>query len=257
MSDAPRGSPIEAARRLTAPPRQKRFYTSARMEEGDAGHTLTLDGRRAMTPGGKPLAVPLYLADAVAAEWEAQEEFVIPATMPVTRLANTAIDGVASRMDEVRAEVLSYAGTDLVCYRAGDPEELVERQRCGWDPILAWAERRYGVRLMLAEGIVHVRQPDQTLTALARAVEAVDDPFWLAGLHLATTLTGSALIALALAEGELDPEAAWSAAHVDEDWNISRWGEDAEAMARRAHRFADFRAAALALRNGLPAQAPE
>ena len=240
--------PIAAVRRLTAPLRQKRFYKSARMEAGEGGYTLHLDGCRAMTPGRRPLVVPdPTLAAAIAAEWEAQGEFIDPATMPVTRLANTAIDGVATRLAEVRYEILAYAGTDLLCYRAGEPEGLVERQRAAWDPILAWAERRYGVRFVLAEGIVHAAQPEVALSALAQAVEAFREPFRLAGLHLATTLSGSALIALALAEGELDAEAAWAVAHVDEDWNIFQWGEDTEAASRRAPRLADFRAAALAL----------
>ena len=239
--------PMQAARRLTAPPKQKRFYTSARMEPEEGGRTLPLDGRRAMTPGRRPLTVPRHLAEAVAAEWEAQVEFIVPAAVPVTRLANTAIDGVAERRAEVRAEVTAYAGTDVLCYRAGEPAGLAERQRAAWDPILAWAERRYGVRFVLAEGIVHAPQPELTLAALAKAVDRFDEPFALAGLHVATTLTGSALVALGLAEGELDVDAAWAAAHVDEDWNISQWGEDEEAAARRAQRFGDFRAAALAL----------
>jgi chaperone required for assembly of F1-ATPase len=242
--------PMQAARRLTAPPRQKRFYKEARVESREAGYTLHLDGRRAMTPGREPLTVPdRTLADAIAAEWEAQKEVIDPASMPITRLANTAIDGVAQRLAEVRAEVAAYAGTDLLCYSAAEPEGLAERQRAAWDPILAWAGRRYGVRFVLAEGLVHAAQPEATLAALTQAVAAFDEPFRLAGLHLATTLTGSALIALALAEGELDADAAWAAAHVDEDWNIFEWGEDAEAAVRRARRFADFKAAALALRD--------
>ena len=143
--------------------------------------------------------------------------------------------------------MLDYAGTDLLYYRAGEPEELVERQHAVWDPIIAWAERRFGGRFVLAEGVVHVAQPEPTLAAIPAAIERFDDPFRLAGLHLATSLSGSALIALALAEGALDVDAAWAAAHVDEDWNIEKWGEDSEAMARRAKRSADFRAAALAL----------
>jgi chaperone required for assembly of F1-ATPase len=243
-----RADPMQTARRLTAPPKQKRFYERARMEAGEGGHTLHLDGRRAMTPGRRPLTVPAErLAEAIAAEWEAQAEAIDPASMPVTRLANTAIDGVAVRLAEVRAEVVAYAGTDLLCYRAGEPEGLVAREKAAWDPILGWAERRYGVRFVLAEGIVHASQPEGTMAALAAAVEAFDEPFRLAGLHLATTLTGSALIALALAEGEIDIDTAWAAAHVEEDWNISQWGEDAEAAARRAQRLADFTAAALAL----------
>jgi chaperone required for assembly of F1-ATPase len=216
------------------------------IEEGR--FTLRLDGKRAMTPGRQPLAVPhAHIADAIAAEWAAQAEFIDPASMPVTRLANSAIDGVAARTSGVRAHILAYAGTDVLYYRAGTPEGLVARQAAAWDPIIAWAQKRFGVRFVLSEGIVHVVQPDTTLAALAAAIEAYDDPFVLGGLSLATTLTGSALIALALAEGVLDVETAWAAAHVEENWNIKEWGQDAEAAARRAGRFADFRAAALAL----------
>ena len=150
-------------------------------------------------------------------------------------------------MAEVRRPLVEYAGADLLYYRAGEPEGLVARQRAAWDPILGWAEQRFGARFVLAEGVMHVAQPEATLAQIAAAIEDFDEPFRLAGLSLATTLTGSALIALALAEGALDVEAAWSAAHVDEDWNIFKWGEDAEAMRRRALRLADFRAAALAL----------
>lgn len=242
-------NPLDAARRLTAPVRQKRFYAKAEMAEEQGRFVLRLDGKRAMTPGKNPLAVPhRHLAEAIVAEWNAQGEFIVPASMPVTRLANSAIDGVASRLAEVRADVLAYAGTDLLNYRAGEPEGLVERQQAVWDPIVAWAEKRFGVRFVLAEGVMHVAQPEPTLAAIRAAVEPFDDPFRLAGLSLATNLSGSALIALALAEGALDVDAAWKAAHVDEDWNIEKWGEDSEAIARRAKRLIDFRAAALALR---------
>ena len=241
-------NPMEAARRLTAPARQKRFYARATMEGEEGGFALRLDGKRAMTPGRRALAVPdRRLADAIAAEWNSQGELIDPLSMPVTRLANSAIDGVASRLGDVRAEVLACAGTDLLCCRAGEPEGLVARQAAAWDPILRWAEQRYGVRFLLAEGMVHVQQPETTIAALSAAIDAFDDPFRLAGLSLATTLTGSALVALALAEGALDVDAAWAAAHVDEDWNIEKWGADSEAMQRRARRFEDFKAAALAL----------
>ena len=247
-NDNARADPMAAARRPTAPPRQKRFYKRARMEPGEGGFALLLDGRRAMTPGGQRLAVSeRRLADAIRAEWEAQADLIDPASMPVTRLANTAIDGVAERLAEVRAEVAAYAGSDLLVYRAGEPAGLVEGQRAAWDPILAWAEQRFGVRFALAERLVHAAQPEATLAALGEAVETFDEPFRLAGLHLATALTGSAVIALALAEGEIGTDAAWAAAHVDEDWNILQWGEDAEAVSRRTRRFADFKAAALAL----------
>ena len=128
------------------------------------------------------------------------------------------------------------------------PEGLVERQNEVWNPILAWAEARFGVRFLQAEGVMHVRQPERTLDRLRAAVAAVPEPFSLTGLHMATTLTGSALLALALAEGIVGVDEAWAAAHVDEDWNMQLWGADEEALARRARRFEDFRAAALALR---------
>lgn len=244
----PSGNPMEAARRLTAPPRQRRFYERAEAAAMEGGYGLRLDGKRAMTPGRKPLVVPQRgLVDAIVAEWAGQAETIDPLTMPVTRLSNSAIDGVAERPEEVRREVLAYAGADLLYYRADRPEGLVQRQERFWSPILASAEGRYGVRFVLSEGVVHVVQPAPTLHVLAGVIGRFEEPFGLAGLSLATTLTGSALIALALAEGELDAETAWTAAHVDEDWNISQWGEDAEAAERRRWRFADFRAAALAL----------
>jgi chaperone required for assembly of F1-ATPase len=241
-------NPLEAARRLTSPVRPKRFYKNVEMVEVADGFALRLDGKKAMTPGKQPLAVASRaLAEAIAAEWSGQGEFIDPVKMPVTRLANSAIDGVSPRMADVRRPLIEYAGADLLYYRAGEPEGLVTRQREAWDPILAWAEQRFGVRFILAEGVMHVAQPEETLERFRAAVDSFDEPFRLAGLSLATTLTGSALIALALAEGALDVEAAWSAAHVDEDWNIFKWGEDAEAIRRRALRYADFRAAALAL----------
>ena len=246
--DANPVDPMEAARRFSRPVLPKRFYARAELAAEDGGFALRLDGKGARTPARNRLVIsgPL-LAEAVAAEWNAQGEVIDPATMPATRLANTAIDGVAPRLDEVRAEILSYGGTDLLFYRAGDPEGLVARQREAWDPILRWAEERLGARFVLAEGVMHVAQPERALAALAAALAGYDDPFRLAGLHIATTLTGSALIALALAEGAIGVEAAWAAAHVDEDWNISQWGADAEALRRREGRYADFRAAALAL----------
>jgi chaperone required for assembly of F1-ATPase len=242
------GDPMESARRLAAPPRQKRFYERVTMPKESAVHILRLDGKRAMTPGRKPLAVPSErLAGAIVSEWEAQRETIDPLSMPVTRLANSAIDGVADRMEEVRRDVVSYAESDLLYYRAESPEGLVRRQNELWDPILVWAARAFIVRFNLAGGVMHVAQPEETTQALAALIDTFDEPFRLAGLHLATTLTGSALISLALSHGEQDADSAWAAAHVDEDWNISQWGEDAEAAERRARRLADFRASALAL----------
>jgi chaperone required for assembly of F1-ATPase len=187
------------------------------------------------------------VAEAIAAEWNAQGDTIEPASMPVTRLANTAIDGVAGQMEEVREAVRAYAATDLLYYRAGEPGGLVAKQALHWDPVLAWAEARFGGRFILAEGVMHVAQSAGTLAALAADIARFDDPLRLAGLHLATTLSGSALLALALEAGAIGVDEAWDAAHVDEDWNISQWGADAEAMERRARRREDFGAAALAL----------
>lgn len=239
---------MRSARQYSRPALPKRFYRTAEMAAGEAGLALRLDGKTARTPARNPLVVSTpRLAAAIAAEWAGQGEFINPAAMPVTRLANSAIDGVAGRMAEVRDSVVAYLRSDLLCYRAGEPHGLVARQRELWDPILQRAERRHGVRFILSEGVMHVVQPDRTVAALSAEVAGFEDPFALAALQLTTTLTGSALIALALAAGEIGPEEAWTAAHVDEDWNIAQWGVDEEAAARRAARFLDFRAAALAL----------
>jgi chaperone required for assembly of F1-ATPase len=240
--------PRETARRLSAPELPRRFYREAQAVEEEGAFRLRLDGKPARTPARNPLAVPSRrLAAALAEEWSRQAERIDPATMPVTRLANSAIDGVAPRMEAVRADLVSYADSDLLCYRAGEPQGLAERQARHWDPVLAWAERRLGGHFVLAEGLMHVPQPAETLGAFAAALGRFDEPFALAALHVATTLTGSALLALALAEGETGVAKAWQAAHVDEDWNMQLWGEDAEALNRRAARFEEFRAAALAL----------
>jgi chaperone required for assembly of F1-ATPase len=248
-------NPMHAAQRLARPERVRRFYERVEMSPEEGGFALRLDGKRAMTPGRKPLVVPEGLRAAVEAEWAGQGEFVDPPSMPATRLANSALDGVAARPQAVRDGILAYAGSDLLCYRAGEPEGLVARQSRAWDPLLAWAEKRLGARFVRAEGVVHAAQPEPTVAAVSAALAAIDDPFRLAGLHLATTLTGSAIIALALGEGAVSADRAWEAAHVDEDWNIAQWGADAEAMRRRELRRADFDAAALLLADS-PGSAP-
>jgi chaperone required for assembly of F1-ATPase len=166
--------------------------------------------------------------------------------MPLTRLLNSAIDGVSRTMDETRAEILKYAGSDLLCYRAEEPEALAERQRLAFDPILAWAAETLGARFRLGAGVMHVEQPPESIEAVRRALEDFDDPVALAALSAMTTLTGSALLALAIARGFLSPEVAWQAAHVDEDFQAERWGADSEAMARREARWREMEAAALA-----------
>lgn len=231
------------------PERPRRFYTQAGLARTDAGFRLTLDGRPASTPAKNPLAVPARpLAEAVAAEWQAQGDTLEPATMPVTRLVNTAIDGVAHRREAVAQDLSAYAGADLLAYRAGSPERLVAAQAAAWDPVLDWAREALGVRLILSEGVVHVTQPEPTVAALRQAVAAVGDPFRLAALHTLTTLSGSLLLALAVLRGRLTPAEAWDAAHVDETYQAAVWGSDAEAEERLALRRAEFEAAALVAR---------
>jgi chaperone required for assembly of F1-ATPase len=163
-------------------------------------------------------------------------------TMPLTRLANSVVNGVVDQVDAVAEDIAKYFGSDLLFYRAGYPEALVAREAEHWDPVLFWAADALGAHFILAEGIVHVRQPDAAIAAARAALPK--DAWSVAALHVVTTLTGSALLALALLRGRLDPDQVWKAAHVDEDWNSEKWGVDEEVAARRAARLVDFRAAA-------------
>lgn len=244
-SDGERPDPVRAARGHAKPALPRRFYTEAGFSEDADGFRLTLDGRPANTPARNPLQLPSRtLAERVAAEWAAQEAVIDPARMPLTRLANTAIDGVTPRMAAVAADLCAYAGTDLLAYRAGDPDRLVAAQAAAWDPILAWTRDEFGARVILSEGVMHVAQPADTIQALSAAVTVVTDPFQLTGLHTLTTLTGSLLIALAVLRGRLTPAEAWAAAHVDETFQAAVWGRDAEAEARLETRRTEFEAAA-------------
>jgi chaperone required for assembly of F1-ATPase len=237
--------PIEAARRNMRPNLRKRFYGSASVGEGPPFPVL-LDGRPVKTPAGGTLAAPVRpLAQSIAAEWEAQGERIEPATMPLTRFANTIIDGVAPDPQPVAAEVEKYLGSDLVFYRASTPEGLVSSQATHWDPILTWARETLGARFVLSEGVMFVAQPEGALVAARAAIPS--DPWRLGASHVITTLTGSALIALAVAAGRLSVEQAWSATHVDEDWNMDFWGRDELAMQRRAARFVEMQAATTVL----------
>jgi chaperone required for assembly of F1-ATPase len=239
-------NPMEAARRGARPILRRRFYKQAASARDGTHHAVLLDDKPVRTPAGRALAAPTQaLANALAAEWNAQGEAIDPVTMPLTRLANVIIDGVADKPASVAAEVEKYLASDLVCYRAPSPQGLTERQAHHWDPILAWARAALGARFLLAEGVVHVAQPASALDAARAAIPA--DPWRLGAVHTVTALTGSALIALALAHGAITAEEAWQAAHVDEDWNIAQWGRDAIALERRASRFAQFEAAALVL----------
>lgn len=237
--------PVELARRDQQKHLPKRFYETASATPKDGGFVLTLDGRPARTPAGSPLAVPTEaLAQALVAEWQGVGEFIDPAAMPITRIVNSALDGVAREVEAVREEIVKYAGSDLLCYRAGDPQSLAAEQMASWDPVLDWVRDHWDVRFSLAEGVMFVAQSETTLAAVRERVAEVPAPLRLAGLHVMTTLTGSALLALAVLHGRLSAEEAWAAAHVDEDHQIRAWGSDAEAMARRDRRWKEMRAAA-------------
>lgn len=224
----------------------RRLYqavTVAASPDGGPAFRILLDGKPALTPATKVLDLPTRTcAQAVAAEWTAQREHIDPATMPLTRLVYSAVDGVRGREGEVREAIANYIASDLLCYRASGPLPLVRRQADLWDPVLAWGRDVLGVPLIVTTGVMPVTQPQAARTGLARAL-AEHDPFTLAALYVMTTLMGSALLALAHAHGQLGLKEAWTAAHVDEDWQISQWGEDAEAASRRERRWVEVASA--------------
>jgi chaperone required for assembly of F1-ATPase len=235
--------PGELVKRATRTPRRKRFYTAVGVGETKGGLTVTLDGKPIKTPSKKLVVIPnRTIAEAVAAEWQAQGETINPTTMPLTRLANSVVEAVVDKADLVADDIAKYLGSDLLFYRAADPTALTAREAAYWDPILFWAAEELNARFILAEGVVHVRQPDAAVAAARAAFPA--DPWSLAALHVVTTMTGSALLALAFVHGIRDVDQVWEAAHVDEDWNIEKWGVDAEVANRRAARYVDFAAAA-------------
>jgi chaperone required for assembly of F1-ATPase len=239
------GDPMRAAQKNMRPVVLKRFYEHASVAPVAGGFALQLDGRSARTPAKNALVFPTQaMAELAAREWAGQGAMIDPADMPVTRIANSAIDGVAAAIVETRAELAAYAETDLLYYRAAEPEKLVAAQARAYDPVLDWVDETFGARFVLAEGIIHVVQPERSLLAVRAALEAVNDPFALAALHVMTTLTGSVLLALGVFRGALSAAEAWRIAHIDEDFQISQWGEDIEAMARRAARWREMEAAA-------------
>jgi chaperone required for assembly of F1-ATPase len=239
--------PEETVGQSTPGPRRKRFYSTAGFAAAAEGFAITLDDKPVRTPSRRPLLAPTAeIAEGIAAEWAAQKDIINPMTMPLTRLANSVIDAVADRVEAVAEDVARYFESDLVFYRAGHPRALVDREARHWDPVLFWAANSLGAHFILAEGIVHVRQPDQAVAAARAALPT--EPWSIASVHMVTTLTGSALLALALLRGELDEDQVWNAAHVDEDWNGEQWGVDGEVAARRAGRLVDFKAAARVLK---------
>jgi chaperone required for assembly of F1-ATPase len=221
----------------------RRFYReAAAVAEGDRWR-IALDGKVVKTPARNPLALPTRaLAEAIAAEWAAQDTKVKPDTMPLMQLASTAIDRVAPERARIIAEIAGYAATDLVCYRAEAPAELVARQAAQWDPLIEWLRERYDVSLKVAAGVMAIPQSEQALAALTRAVAAQDD-LRLTALGVMTGAAGSLAVASAVLEGRIGPEAAAEAAQLDELFQAERWGIDPEAEKRRALQRADLAAA--------------
>ncbi|HEV2628637.1 MAG TPA: ATP12 family protein [Pseudolabrys sp.] len=239
--------PMESARRSMRASLRKRFYKEAGVgDEGEGGFPVLLDGKPVRTPAREVLSAPTRaLAQAIADEWQAQEDVIDPARMPLTRLANATIDAVAAQAQPVADEVARYLGSDLVVYRASTPAGLADRQTQLWDPVLAFARDDLGARFVQIEGVVFSPQPPHAVEA-ARA-HIPSDAWRLAAVSSITTLTGSALLALMLTRGAITPDAAWEAAHLDEDWQMRQWGRDERALERRAFRRADFDAAATVL----------
>ncbi len=238
MSGAPKGPITDTM----AKPLAKRFYKDVTIGEG-AFFQILLDGRVVRTPGKRALLLPSRtLADAVAAEWQAQDANINPGTMPLTRFANTAIDAVSDAQKEVANDIAAYAGRDLLCYRAVTPPELTRLQAAAWDPVINWAREALAAHFTVVEGVMPVDQPVLTLKKFSAALEP-HDAFKLTAMHVLTTLTGSALLALAHVRGFLNTDDMWSAAHVDEDYQIAHWGQDEEAAHRRVLRRQEFDAA--------------
>lgn len=220
----------------------KRFYAEATAAPVEAGWQIRLDGRPVKTPARHALIVPNErLGQAIAEEWQSQGDEVDPRTMPLTGLANAAIDRVAADAPSFAQGLARYGESDLLCYRADGPETLAARQRDLWDPLLAWARQRFDVDLETTCGVMHRPQHQETTDRLARAV-AARDAFALAALSPLVTVSGSLVIGLALAEGAIDLDTAWAAATLDEQWQVEQWGEDAEAAAMLATRRRDFEA---------------
>jgi len=237
--------PVRRAQIQMRKPLPVRFYKGSGVSPVEGGFAVELDGKTVRTPGGNPLVLPTEAAAVlVSDEFAAQADNIDPSTMPTLRLVNTAIDGVSTDPQAVAEDILRFSSSDLVCYRADAPEGLVKRQAEAWDPVLDWAHRAMGAFFVLGEGVMHVEQPRAAIAAVGAHLATRREPLRLAALHVMTSLTGSALIALAVEAGALSAEAAWTAAHVDEDWQAEHWGQDAEAMARRAARGREMLAAA-------------
>jgi chaperone required for assembly of F1-ATPase len=212
----------------------KRFYKDASVAAQGDGYAVLLDGRAVKTPAGNTLVLPSEkLASAIAAEWRGQGEEIAATGMPLLRLANTVIDGVAANRDDVIGAILRFGENDLLCYRAHQPPELMARQKSGWDPLLDWVAQSHGANMRVTEGLTHLDQPPAALAALRRVLERFG-AFTLGGVHVIASITGSTVLALAVADGFISGARAFALSRIDETYQVEKWGEDAEAAKRAA-----------------------
>jgi chaperone required for assembly of F1-ATPase len=240
--------PVRRAQEKMKTPLPKKFYETVTVAETEGGYGVYLDGKPVRTPGRRALILPtVAAAQIVADEFSRQKDVINPAKMPATRLANTAVDGVADDSQAVVEDLLRFASSDMLFYRAEGPAALVRRQSESWDPLIDWASSALSAHFILAQGVMPVTQPREALAALGVHINAFSNPVALAALHAMTTLTGSAILALAIARGEIGVQEGWKLAHLDEDWTAEQWGEDAEAQVRRAYRAEEMTAAAAML----------
>ncbi len=259
FKEAPEYSPRDpqtAAQQAMRPILPKRFYKNVEIASEPEAPTseaskkerfaIHLDGRTVKTPARNTLLLPtIEAAQIVADEWSAQGEKIDAATMPATRLVNTASDGIQNDPQAVIDDMLKFASSDLLCYRATTPPGLVEQQTKHWDPILDWVESEIGAQFETTQSVIQIAQPKQAIASIEQALKQWPDPIAIGALHTFTNLTGSIILALAVATGKYDAAQVWKIAHVDEDWNISTWGEDYEAKKRRDNRWKEMEAAYL------------
>jgi chaperone required for assembly of F1-ATPase len=237
-------NPMKRAQKQMLTPLVKRFYKDVSVQGQGGQFGVLLDGKPVKTPARKSLAFPTEAAaQLVAKEFSDQATEINPTHMPFTRLANTAIDGVANEIDAVQEDIKRFCGNDLICYRADAPDKLVLRQSDVWDKYLNWIRDQHGVRLKMTEGIMHVEQPAEAIETFGKILRRYSDAFSLSCMHAMTTLLGSAVMALAVADKKFDVLQVWNDAHLDEDWTIENWGTDDEAMQRRANRWIEMKSA--------------
>jgi chaperone required for assembly of F1-ATPase len=236
--------PVRQVQKGMRTPLPRRFYKSVGVEPSASGFSVLLDGKSVRTPARKLLELPSEAAaQVIAGEFDAQKDEINPATMPATKLANTVIDGIMPDPQPILEDIVRFAASDLLCYRAQSPQDLVDEQASHWDPVIDWYRDTHGANFILAEGVMHVAQPREAMAVFASLASRHQDPFKLGCLHMMATLTGSAMLSIAVAEGFMTVEEAFAASNVDEDWNTRHWGEDAEAVQRRENRWREMEAA--------------